>query len=192
MTIGLPTAFAAAPQEVALVVIHGLPHGARLSAGVATGDGSWMLSPRDLPGLSVNPPPGLTLDLALEVVAIAVRNPDGELARASISAQVPLRAAPDGRVRAPIPLRVDPQVLRQEAALDALVVRDLPAGATLSVGAYDPAIDGWVLLPRQLGALTVTPGVGQTGDFTLTLLGISLAGGRARSHLLGRIPVVVR
>jgi hypothetical protein len=143
--------------------------------------------------LSVNPPPGLTLDLALEVVAIAVRNRDGELARASLSAQVPLRAAPGGRVRAPIPLRVDPQVLsRQAAALDALVVRDLPAGATLSVGAYDPAIDGWVLLPRQLGELTVTPGVGQIADFTLTLLGISLAGGRARSHFLDRVPVTVR
>jgi hypothetical protein len=192
LPIGLPNAFAATPQDVALVVIHGLPHGASLSAGVATGDGSWMLSPRDLPGLSVNPPPGLTLDLALEVVAIAVRNREGELARASTSAQVPLRAAPGGRVRVPIPLRVDPQILSaQEAAPDALVVRDLPPQATLSVGAYDPAIDGWVLLPRQLGELTVTPGAGQTADFTLTLLGISLSEGRPRSHLLGRIPIRV-
>ena len=71
-------------------------------------------------------------------------------------------------------------------------MRDLPPQATLSVGAYDPAIDGWVLLPRQLSELTVTPGAGQTENFTLTLLGISLSDGRRRSHLLGRLPVAVR
>ena len=71
-------------------------------------------------------------------------------------------------------------------------MRDLPADATLSAGAYDPAIDGWVLLPRQAGALTVTPGTGQTEGFTLTLLGVRLADGGGRPRLLARIPVTIR
>ena len=94
-------------------------------------------------------------------------------------------AAPSGRVGSPIPIAIDPQALSgDDAPLDAIIVRDLPADATLSAGAYDPAIDGWVLLPRQAGALTVTPGTGQTEGFTLTLLGVRLAddgGGHASS-----------
>jgi hypothetical protein len=192
LRIRLPNAFAAQPHDVALVVVHGLPHGASLSAGVASGDGSWLVSPRDLAGLSVAPPPGLTLDLALEAVAITVQNREGELTKASVTVHVPLQAAADDPARAAIPIRVDPQILGgSNATLDALVVRDLPAGARLSAGAYDPAIDGWVLLPRQLSELTVTPGIGQIEDFTLTLLGISLSQGRARSHFLGRVPVSV-
>jgi hypothetical protein len=193
LSVRLPEALAAKADHVALVVIRGLPHGASLSAGAASGDGSWLLSPADLVGLSLEPPPGWPLDLALEIAAITVQDRDGELASASKTMQVPFQARKSGPVPAPVPIVIDPQVLGDgKASLDAIVVRDLPAEATLSAGAYDPAIDGWVLLPRQMSELTVTPGSGQIEDFTLTLLGISLSDGRARSRLLGQIPVAIR
>ena len=193
LAIRLPDTPGARSDEVALVVVRRLPAGASLSAGVAGGDGSWLLSPSDLGGLSLVPPPGWAMDLVLEIAAITVRNRDGEFASASKTMQVALQAAPGGQPHAPIPIVIDPQVLsEQKARLDAIVVRHLPAEATLSAGAYDPAIDGWVLLPRQLGDLTVTPGVGQAEDFTLTLLAITLSDGQARSRLLAQIPVAIR
>jgi hypothetical protein len=193
LSVRLPEVFAAKADDVALVVVRGLPHGASLSAGAASGDGSWLLSPPDLAGLSLEPPPGWTLDLALEIAAITVQGRDGELASASRTMQVPFQARKSGQVPAPVPIVIDPQVLGEgKAPLDAIVVRDLPAEATLSAGAYDPAIDGWVLLPRQMSELTVTPGSEQVEDFTLTLLGISLSDGPARSRLLGQIPVAIR
>jgi hypothetical protein len=75
IALGLPDALAAEPDRVALVVVRGLPAGAGLSAGVAGGDGSWLLSPRDLPGLAIVTPPQGTSDLALEVAAIAIAIP---------------------------------------------------------------------------------------------------------------------
>jgi hypothetical protein len=151
------------------------------------------VSPRDLTGLSLSLPSGRSGDLTLQVVAIAVRNGNGDLASVSTMIPVPFRLAAEGRAPAPIPVAIDPRVLSGDGALaDALIVRDLPAGATLSAGAYDSAIDGWVLLPRQAGALTVTPAIGQTEDFTLTLLGVRLSDARARPRLLTRIPIALR
>jgi len=175
-----------------LVVVRGLPHGASLSAGIASGDGSWLLSPRDLAGLSLMPPPGWAMDLALEIAAITVRNRDGEFASASEAIAVPLRPAPLSDVARPIPIAIDPQMLSREAPFDAIIVRDLPARARLSAGAYDPAIDSWVLLPLQVAELAVTPEVGQGEDFTITLLGVRLSDGGARPRLLARIPITVR
>jgi hypothetical protein len=58
---------------VALVVVRGLPQGASLSAGVRSGDGSWLVSPRSLAGLALTPPPGWSLDFALEVAELPSR-----------------------------------------------------------------------------------------------------------------------
>jgi hypothetical protein len=189
----LPERLGPLADKVALVVVRRLPPGAVLSAGVACDDGSWLVSPRDLSGLSLGPPAGSSGELTLEVVAIAVRDRDGELASVSTTIAVPLRPAPGGQAPAPIAVAIDSRALSRDGApLDALIVRDLPAGATLSAGAYDPAIDGWVLLPRQAGTLRVTPGIGQTDDFTLTLLGVRLSDAPARPRLLARIPIALR
>jgi hypothetical protein len=247
IALGLPDALAAEPDRVALVVVRGLPAGARLSAGVAGGDGSWLLSPRDLPGLAIVTPPRGTSDLALEVAAIAIANPEGELTRADITVIVPQSAAgepapppsvepaprpvaepapapldypvpslttepapapPDGPVPsltaetapaptdapvpASIPLRLDPQVLRAGGPFDAVIVRDVPAGVTLSAGTYDPAIAGWVLLAHQLRDLRVQLADHRSAQFTLSLLGVCLRpDGRARPRVLARVPVTV-
>ena len=193
LAIALPDSTGARPDEAAVVVVRRLPAGASLSAGVPSGDGSWLLSPSDLAGLSLMLPPGCTRDLRLEMVAITVQGRDGELASASQAFEVPLRPAPATDVARPIPIAIDPRVLRGEGApFDAIIVRDLPARAKLSAGAYDPAIDSWVLLPSQVGQLAVTPGIGQSEDFTITVLGVRLSEGGARPRLLARIPIAIR
>jgi hypothetical protein len=222
LTIGMPDALAAEPDRVALVLVRGLPEGASLSAGIENGDGSWLLSPRDLPGLSIMPPPDWTCDLALEVAAIAIANPEGELTSAAETVSVPLQSAaiepapaplvdsvsapmvepaasltvepapapPGEPVEASIPLGLDPLALRDGGPFDAVMVRDLPAGVTLSAGTYDPAIAGWVLLPHQLSGLSVLLASGQSAEFTLNLLGVNLRpGGGARPRVLARVPV---
>jgi hypothetical protein len=227
LTIGLPDACAAEPERVALVAVRGLPAGASLSAGVASGDGSWLLSPRDLPGLCLTPPPDWASDLAFEVAAIAVASPAGELTSASAAVVVPWRSGeagpsaafepePSAMVEpapspwaepessavvepessamaepAPawLPLDLEPQVLSDGGPFDAVIVRDLPAGVTLSGGTYDPATAVWVLLPHQLSGLCVRTSGGQPADFTLSLLGVRLQPGGARPRVLARVPV---
>jgi hypothetical protein len=221
LMLGLPDALAHAPERVALLVVRGLPEGATMSAGIASVDGSWLLSPRDLPGLSINPLPDCSGELALDITAIAIAGPEGELTSAAATVFVPLPSAPlepertamvdaspspeigpappvveaapapgDERAHAAIPLGLDPQDLSGGGAFDAVIVRDVPAGAALSAGTYDPAIAAWVLLPHQLRGLSVLRDAGAGEDFTLSLLGVSLRpGGGARPRVLARVPV---
>jgi hypothetical protein len=192
LTLALPAAGAAGPAGVVLVVVRGLPAAASLSAGVGSGDGSWLLSPLHLPGLSLTLPAGLSADLPLEVVAIAVAGRDGELTSAADTVVVPLRSEAGEVAPAPIPLGLDPQALTHGAPFDAIIVLDVPAGATLSAGTYDPELDAWVVLPRQLAELCVLPAGGHDQDFTLSLLGVCLQpGSREGPRLLAQVPVTV-
>jgi hypothetical protein len=54
------------PFEKTLMSITGVPEGGRLSAGVDTGGGAWLLPPRRLNGLTVNLPAGLPDMITLE------------------------------------------------------------------------------------------------------------------------------
>jgi hypothetical protein len=193
LDLALPGAGAAGSDAVALVVVRGLPKTASLSAGVESGDGSWLLSPRNLVGLSLKVPPGLAADLPLEVVAISVASADGALTSASNTVVVPLRSAAVQVPPAPVPLGLDPQALSEGGPFDAVIVLDVPAGATLRPGTYDPLIDAWVLRPRQLAELSVLPASGQKQDFTLTLFGVRLHGSsREAPCILAQVPVSLR
>jgi hypothetical protein len=88
-----------------------------------------------------------------------------------------------------VALGLNPQALEAEG-FHTLVVRDVPAGARLSAGAYDPALDGWVMRLRDLGSLMISAPVELHGDFTLTLLGIALRPGDADAvRILAWLPV---
>jgi hypothetical protein len=286
LAIALPDALAAAPDRVVLLVVRGLPEGASLSAGVASGDGSWLLSPADLPGLSLTPPRERAADLSIEITAIAVASAEGELTASTV--RVPWRSAagsagpslsgepapslapsfagepassfvgdpascsgesapssgepaPDSMVepapsasaaaasslwdqpappvavgsesllwdqpappvavgaasspwhepaRMSVPLNLDQQSLGEGGSFDAYIVRDVPAGVSLSAGTYDPAMAVWVVLPHQLSGLSVLTSGGWTEDFSLSVLGLSLrAGAGARPRLLAQVPV---
>ncbi|MGO9172832.1 MAG: hypothetical protein ACLP7P_12835 [Rhodomicrobium sp.] len=54
------------PFERTLISITGIPEGGRLSAGVDTGGGAWLLPPRRLNGLTINLPAGLPGMITLE------------------------------------------------------------------------------------------------------------------------------
>ena len=187
LPIRLPGGTRLDAERIALVVIAGVPQGALLSAGIDNGDGSWMLSPQDLAGLTLRPPAGCSEDVALEVTALAVENPEGELAAASETIRVPF-----GR-HTSIALAIDPALLQTDGrGLNALVLRNLPEGASLSAGTYEPAIDGWVLLPRQLPGLMLTMPAGQSA-FTLTVMGVALGGGGSgEAKILTRLPIAAR
>jgi hypothetical protein len=229
LTIGLPDALAAAPDRVVLVVVRGLPEGASLSAGAASGDGSWLLSPQDLPGLSLTPARDWAADLSVAIAAIAIASPEGELTATATTVSVPWRRAgvdpapspsvapapsfvgeptssigdpapsavdlacspAAGPARTSIPLDLTPEFLSEGGAFDALIVRDLPAGVSLSAGTYDPAMGVWVLLPHQLAGLSVITSGGWGEDFSLSLTGVSLRAD-ARPRLLARVPVTIR
>ena len=196
LSLELPDAFAATPDRVVLIVLRGLPEGASLSAGVPGGDGSWLCSPTDLPDVSLTLPPAWASDLAFEIAAIAVVSPAGELASAANTIVVPAPSTaavaassptsePESSVlveagRAAIPLDLEAKVPGGAGPFDAVIVRDLPAGATLSAGTYDPAIDVWVLLPHQLAGLSLLPSGAQPTDFTLSLIGGLAASGATR------------
>jgi hypothetical protein len=202
------------PQRMALVVIRGVPEGARLSTGVRDDDGSWSISPVDLSSVTISLAPGSTSDTAcgadgdLDITGIAFAD-GGELV--AVTETVPLAdylavpgssdpttaqeagpAPADNAVTheaATIPLEIDPRAWAGER-FDALVIRDLPAGARLSTGAYDAAIDGWVLMPQDLSALAVLPPPGLRADFTVTLMGIALRPDDAdAARVLARLPI---
>jgi hypothetical protein len=199
------------PESIALVVIRGVPEGATLSTGTRDEDGSWSISPIDLPSVMITLASDDEGDGSggtpategeLEITGIAFTE-QGELA--AISETVPLadyiaEPAREAGVIDPghapavapepgtIPLDIDPRAWADEA-FDALVVRDLPAGARLSAGSYDPSIDGWVLMPQDLPTLAIVPG-DVSAPFTLTLMGVALRPGNANAaRVLARLPV---
>jgi hypothetical protein len=75
------------PFEKTLVSISGLPEGGRLSAGVDTGGGNWLLPPRRLSGLAISLPAG-----APELVPLQVQLLDS-------NARTPLSAKTDFVIR---------------------------------------------------------------------------------------------
>jgi hypothetical protein len=88
-----------------------------------------------------------------------------------------------------VALGLNPQALEAEG-FHALVVRDVPPRARLSAGAYDPALDGWVMRLRDLNSLMISAPVELRGDFTLTLMGIALRPGDANAvRILAWLPV---
>ncbi len=202
------------PERMVLVVIRSVPEGARLSTGVRDDDGSWSISPLDLSTVTISLAPSSAGDKAcgadsdLNITGIGFAD-DGELV--VISETVPLAdylavpgssdsttaqdaepaPAGDAVTHEPtmIPLEIDPRAWAGER-FDALVIRDLPAGARLSAGAYDTAIDGWVLMPQDLTALAVVPPPGLRADFTVTLMGIALRPDDAEAaRVLARLPI---
>lgn len=205
------------PESIALVVIRGVPEDATLSTGTRDADGSWSISPLDLSSVMISlagqgtrhgiggEPPVVEGDLDITGIAFTEH---GDLV--AISETVPLAdyvadttpspavaidrahaltAVSDPRM---IPLSIDPCSWAGEQ-FDALVVRDLPPGARLSAGSYDPSIDGWVLMAQDLPMLAIAPPAGLSTDFTLTLMGVALRPGDANAaRVLARLPVTRR
>ncbi|WP_372624038.1 hypothetical protein [Falsiroseomonas sp.] len=155
-------------SEALSVVISGLPDGARLSAGINNGDGSWTLTRAQLSGLTVTSPANWSGEMALALTAHALERSTG----AVTTTEVPFSVSVAGVADTPL---VDAETTAsaaedQPVALDivarladpdasetlAVVVSGVPAGAIFSAGSMNP--DGsWIIPGTALPGLTFTP-----------------------------------
>ncbi|MBA1157363.1 Ig-like domain-containing protein [Microvirga mediterraneensis] len=154
-------------SEVLLLVIEGLPPGARLSAGSDTGNGRWTLTPGQLAGLTLTPPLDWSGRMDLTLVAQARESSNGSTAtvRAPFSvaveavADAPQVAAQDVAGREDTPVALDLSAMlkdRDGSEVLAVVIRGVPDGAALSHGTRQP--DGsWNVAPADLADLKFIP-----------------------------------
>ncbi len=162
-------------SETLSVRVTGLPSGASLSAGTANPDGSWSLTPAQLAGLTITPPPDYSGTMSLTISATSADGSSAATTSAALSvtiegvADAPTLIAVDasGTQNTAIALNLSAALTDSSEALT-LDITDLPAGTTLSAGTQNP--DGsWTLAPNQLAGLTLTPPPNYTGTFTLTI-----------------------
>jgi hypothetical protein len=155
-------------SEVLSVVVAGLPDGARLSAGINNGDGSWTLAPVQLAGLTVTPPGDWSGSMALTLHAHAMERSTGEVASASVPFRVSVAGAADtplvdaaagaaGREDAAIALDIVARLTDADGSEAlTLVVAGVPAGARFSAGQGNP--DGsWTIPGEAIPGLRFTP-----------------------------------
>ena len=168
-------------SETLSIVIAGLPDGARLSAGINNGDGTWMLTPAQLGGLTLAPPRDWSGSMVLTMTAHAMERSTAGVA----STQVPFRVAVAGVADAPLleAATIGRGVEDQSIAIDIvarltdtdgsetmtrLVLSGLPEGFSLTAGAARP--DGSVALrPAELAGLRLQPPADWNGTVSLTL-----------------------
>ncbi len=126
--------FVDAPQPAAAyvvsIVVHGVPSVARLSRGVATGDGSWWLTPADLPDLTLVGPSAHASTVAMSIEALSVEIATG--ARAA-TAPLPFTLSLEASYAdAAGPKQQNPVSLGTDSAR--VIVCAVPNGAELSHG----------------------------------------------------------
>ncbi|WP_293420331.1 type I secretion C-terminal target domain-containing protein [Phreatobacter sp.] len=167
-------------SETHSVTITGVPSGALLSAGTDLGGGTWSLTPAQLAGLTLTPPPDFTGAITLGVAARAVETttsggePDLANNEATASATLVVDVTPVSDV---------PSV----APLDAQAFEDLtgqPGGVPLVVNLVGPPGDrAWVVIAGVPAGVTLATAGGPLlpvgGTVTVDasdLPGLSLAG----------------
>ncbi len=170
-------------SEVLTVVISGMPAGATLTYGTRQPDGTWIVSPADLPRLAVTPPQNFSGQFNLTVRATS-REDNGETATSEATFRVHVDAvadAPDvtvvdfsGNEDTNIRLTGLGGALQDTDGSESLsfVLSGLPDGASLNAGTKQ-ADGSWLLTPAQLNGLIFTPPSQASGTYTLTLTGIA-------------------
>jgi len=196
LTIGLS---AGPAGSTTAVTIDGLPPGASLSAGVDLGNGRWSLSPADLPGLMLLPPPDYAGTIVLTVTAVST---DGSGRQATSSGMLSVTVTPQadaptltltgatGGEDQPVALTIATAMVTPAAGeVLSVVIGGVPAGATLSAGTANG--DGtWTLSPAQLAGLTLTPPSDFSGTIALTVTATSSVNGTQASRT-GTLTVAV-
>jgi len=175
-------------EELASLIISGIPKGARLSAGADNGDGTWTLAGADLDdlaGLVITPPADWSGAIELKVTATST---DGGVATAGLGVSVvpvpdlPVLsvAAVSGDEDAAIPLAISATVPGNEE-IASLTIGGVPEGATLSLGA-DNGDGTWTIKGADLdalGELSLTPPADWSGEIALAVTAASTDGGVA-------------
>ncbi|PWS37353.1 hypothetical protein DFH01_10955 [Falsiroseomonas bella] len=200
------------------VWIRDVPPGFVLSAGVAAGDGAWLLREAELPGLQFRPPAGYAGEAVLRVQAVALEREGG---RAEEAAKLELRVAPpadgsgDGKggddsgggdgagpvapmLWAEAACGKEDEKLPLPMKLDdpadgttlTILVTGLPAGASLSAGILDPERDTWVLRPEELDGLQVIPPADFAGSIVPHVTAIAMDGTGATASTVQDVKLV--
>jgi large repetitive protein len=181
-------------SETVTVLITGAAAGSVLSAGHQNPDGSWTLTPAELIGLTMTPPPGFSGTIQLDVIATTSEGASTASTDHALNVTVTGVATPpslsvaaaSGNEDAAIPLSITASLNDTDGSETlSLTVTGLPAGATLNHGTRNP--DGsWILGPGDLAGLTVTPPHGFSGTMQLDVTATSAENGTTASvdHIL--------
>ena len=164
-------------EAITDITVSGVPEGAVLSAGTDNGDGTWTLSPVQLTGLTITPPPDSGADFTLTVSATATEA-DGDTATTVSTLNVEVSGVADepivsvssveGEENTAIPLDLEVALADTDGSesITDITISGVPAGAQLS--ACTDNLDGtWSLTPDQTAGLTITPPPDDASDFVL-------------------------
>ncbi len=171
-------------SETVSLIIAGLPSGARLSAGMPNGDGSWSVATNEIAGLAILPPADFSGDFTLNVTAVATES-DGGASTHSATVDLPVSVTgvadtPELTVRGTtgdedtaIALDISTATNDGDGSENiAIAIAGVPRGAILSAGS-DNGDGSWTLSADQLPGLTITPPRNSDTDFTLTITATS-------------------
>ncbi len=172
------------------VTLVNVPPGAVLSAGVVADDGSWVLSPEDLAGLLLSPPPDWGGDIIL-TARVVVQAGDGETAPTTLTFGVTIPFAariekvpesePEVEVPDPVILETDEGIALEIdlGLLDAMIpetmdvtITGVSGGARLSAGT-DRGNGIWILNASELEGLVLYPAPGTEGRQGDLFLGLA-------------------
>ena len=159
-------------SETLSLVVSGVPDGATLSAGTDNGDGTWTLTPAQLPQLTLTVDDSVTTDFNLSVSATATE-PNGDTATVTQTVAVDVPDQPEtpsvsvgdaasGDEDTAIALDIS------VTAASSVTIANVPNGATLSAGT-DNGDGTWTLTPGQLDGLTITPAEDYSGQLSLNV-----------------------
>ncbi|WP_197472148.1 hypothetical protein, partial [Oleiphilus sp. HI0067] len=172
-------------ESVQSIVISDVPVGATLSAGVDNGDNSWTLSVDQLVGLTITPPLHDSEDFSLSVLA-SVADVDPETGEVSTSEtlstmDVEVNAVVDTAtlldsyvdINEDTAFNIDIQALLVDQdgseSIVSVTFSQVPDGAVFSHGTVN-ADDTVTVLAEDLAALTLTPPLHDSTDFTLDVM----------------------
>ncbi len=191
-------------ERLGLLTITGVPTGAILSAGTRNADGSWTLTPDQIPGLALTPPANSDAAITLTVAAVSVKS-NGTTATTVVTLPITMVAVSDdptltvqaasGAEDSPIALSITPALTDTDGSETLTVtLSGIPDGASLHNSAGDTlTITGGsaTLTPAQLAGLTITPPSNSDADFTLTVTATAKDGTAAPATLSRTLSVAV-
>jgi uncharacterized protein YjgD (DUF1641 family) len=183
-------------SEVLSVMIGNMPQGARLSAGLDNGNGTWTLTPAQLTGLKLIPGPEWSGTVTLSVQAHARETSNGKVATSEATLKVEVEAVADaprvearnvtGQEDTAIPLDLSATLIDTDGSETMVVsILGIPEGFTLSSGTARG--DGeWRVPAGDVQGLKLIPLANWSGTLNLTVEAISTETGSARSATSSR------
>jgi hypothetical protein len=171
------------------ILIGNIPAGATLSAGINNGNGTWTLTPAQLVGLTITPPPGFSGSINAGVTATSMLGSETEAASGNIPVTVNGVATPpdldvlpaSGNENTAIALDIDAALIDNDGSETlSITIYNVPTGAILSAGVNN-GNGSWALTPGQLSGFAITPPNGYSGTINLTVTATSSENGTTAS-----------